>query len=269
MDSLPRTSGIYKITCTPNGKIYIGSAIDLHKRHRDHWSSLRSGKHKNPYLLKAWNKYGESAFTFAIIELVLSSFILEREQFWLDKLRSYDPQRGFNIYHSARSPLGSRHSDEAKTKMSISRKGKPGTPRSAEHKAAISAKNLGSKRTPEQRQRMSELVRARTPLSNDAKMAISAKLSAAAKGKKKSPESIAASAAKRRGLKRTPEYIESMRLRVSKTYTVIDPDGNKYDITNLNAFCRAHNLTTSGMCAVANGRAPSHKRWKCCLKDRE
>ena len=40
-------SGIYKITNTSTGKVYVGSAANLIKRQRSHFSSLKSGSHKN------------------------------------------------------------------------------------------------------------------------------------------------------------------------------------------------------------------------------
>jgi group I intron endonuclease len=94
MDTIPRTSGIYQITCTPTGKIYIGSAANLSHRHHVHMSRLQSHIHENTYLQHAWDKYGADAFEFTVIELVLSSFRLERELYWLDKLQPYDRARG-------------------------------------------------------------------------------------------------------------------------------------------------------------------------------
>ena len=68
-DDIPPTSGIYMITCTTNKKIYIGSTCNLYNRRRDHFSALRQKRHGNPYLQRAWNKYGEQAFTFEVLEL--------------------------------------------------------------------------------------------------------------------------------------------------------------------------------------------------------
>src|SRR6266705_1935061 len=46
-------SGIYQITCTANGKIYIGSAANLHRRQRIHYCELQQNKHYNPHLQNA------------------------------------------------------------------------------------------------------------------------------------------------------------------------------------------------------------------------
>src|SRR5260221_10258416 len=48
LNAIPTTSGIYKITCTVNKKIYIGSSINLRKRKGEHWRELRQNKHNNP-----------------------------------------------------------------------------------------------------------------------------------------------------------------------------------------------------------------------------
>lgn len=61
--------GVYKITNTVDGKVYIGSsAVDIDCRWSTHRALLRTGKHYNRHLQRAWNKYGESVFTFEVVE---------------------------------------------------------------------------------------------------------------------------------------------------------------------------------------------------------
>ena len=48
--SMPRSSGIYQILCHSNGKIYIGSAVDMRARCDHHRLDLRRGEHHNNYL---------------------------------------------------------------------------------------------------------------------------------------------------------------------------------------------------------------------------
>lgn len=62
-------SGIYKITNTYSGKIYIGSSRNVFKRMTEHKSLLRRGAHVNKELQKDWNNYGESVFDFSVAEL--------------------------------------------------------------------------------------------------------------------------------------------------------------------------------------------------------
>ena len=78
------TQGIYKIINVINNKFYVGSAVDFTARKRRHWWALRSQRHANKHLQAAWNKYGEEAFTFVIVEeLELGIDILAAETVWL------------------------------------------------------------------------------------------------------------------------------------------------------------------------------------------
>ena len=63
-------SGIYKLLNSVNDNFYIGSAVDLKRRKARHFSELRNGKHNNRHLQAAWDKYGETAFSFIILEHV-------------------------------------------------------------------------------------------------------------------------------------------------------------------------------------------------------
>jgi group I intron endonuclease len=76
--------GIYKIINVVNNKFYVGSAVDFTKRKRRHWWALRSQRHANKHLQAAWNKYGEDAFKFVIVEdLPVGIDILAAENIWL------------------------------------------------------------------------------------------------------------------------------------------------------------------------------------------
>lgn len=151
MNSLPRTSGIYKITCTANGKIYIGSAVNLHKRWVNHKSALNMGNHRNDYLQKAWKKHGETCFTVEIIELCERSVVIDREQYYLDLLQPYK-ERGFNLATNARlSTLGHVHSPETRAKLGVNK----GRKFSAETRARVSAASKGRPQSEEQRNKIS------------------------------------------------------------------------------------------------------------------
>lgn len=54
-----------------------------------------------------------------------------------------------------------------------------------------------------------------------------------------------------------------------KSYIVTDPSGTIYHTQDINGFCKVHNLTPSGMRAVARGVWPKHKGWTCKVKDNE
>ncbi len=64
--------GVYAIVNLVEGKQYVGSSKDLRRRWRDHWNELQSNKHSNAHLQRAFNKYGEAAFEFRILQEVVS-----------------------------------------------------------------------------------------------------------------------------------------------------------------------------------------------------
>lgn len=74
-------SCIYQILNLVNAKFYIGHSIDYNVRWWEHTRKLKVNKHDNFHLQAAWNKYGEKAFEFIVIELVEFDKILEREQY--------------------------------------------------------------------------------------------------------------------------------------------------------------------------------------------
>lgn len=80
-------SGIYKIENKINGKLYVGSTVNFTRRWWKHRALLRHGKHPNSHLQASWDKYGEDAFSFSIVEQCLNDSLLSREQFYIDKLR--------------------------------------------------------------------------------------------------------------------------------------------------------------------------------------
>lgn len=119
-------SGIYKITNTCNGKFYIGSSVNFTIRKSEHFRDLRNNKHPNRHLQKAFNKYGEESFKFEVIEYVEDkNNLLEREQYWIDRLNVCDRNIGYNIAKVAGKPpsrKGIKLSAEHKNKISETNK---------------------------------------------------------------------------------------------------------------------------------------------------
>jgi group I intron endonuclease len=146
-------SGIYQITCLSNGKIYIGSSVSIEKRWNEHRSDLRRNKHHSQYLQRTWNKYGEESFAFEFIEEVEAELLLEREQHYLDTLRPWERDIGFNSCRIAGNTLGFKHSEESKRKMSKSRKGRKHT---EETKRKMSEAHKGRAFSEETRRKMSD-----------------------------------------------------------------------------------------------------------------
>lgn len=80
-------SCIYQIKNTVNSKIYIGSTKNFKSRKNEHLSSLRSGKHHCIYLQRSYEKYGKNNFIFEILEECDIKCLLEKEIFWIEKLK--------------------------------------------------------------------------------------------------------------------------------------------------------------------------------------
>jgi len=110
---------IYKITNKITNDFYVGSAVNFNNRKWGHISSLRKNKHKNIFVQNSWNKYGEDAFIFEVIEVVdRKENLIIREQHWIDEL-----QPTFNFAKIAGSPLGVKHTEESRKNMSSAHKG--------------------------------------------------------------------------------------------------------------------------------------------------
>ena len=114
------SSGIYEILNPVNGKRYVGSAMNFQHRWTAHLSALRCGRHHNPHLQHAFDKYGEDALVFSVLEEAQEEPLLEREQHYMDMLKSE-----YNIAPIAGNPmLGRHHSLETRGKISEAKKGR-------------------------------------------------------------------------------------------------------------------------------------------------
>jgi group I intron endonuclease len=117
-------SGIYAIRNLLNNRRYVGSTINLATRFPGHRRELRKKIHFNPYLQRAWDKYGEEQFVYEIVERCDKSVLLDREEHWIRELRSYKDEEGYNLCRTPRaSRLGCKASAETLRRMSESMKG--------------------------------------------------------------------------------------------------------------------------------------------------
>lgn len=105
------TCGTYLIFNVVTGKPYVGASVNIERRWRVHKCELRANKHCNPKLQRAWNKYGEMAFSFSILETCERVDLVNCEQLWIN---CYDAvKKGYNILNFARSTQGRKFSPEA------------------------------------------------------------------------------------------------------------------------------------------------------------
>lgn len=120
-------SGIYLIRNVVDGKLYIGSAVDINRRWRRHRFDLNHGKHHNIHLQRAWSEDGENSFEFSIIEVCAPEVLIIREQAWIDYHDVTNHEKGYNLAKNAGSTLGvgigRKHTDETKQKMSNAHRG--------------------------------------------------------------------------------------------------------------------------------------------------
>lgn len=89
--------GIYKIVNIVDGKIYIGSSIEILSRLMQHKYRLRGKRHDNDYLQHAFNKYGENSFLFSIVEECVVEDLIERENYYILKYGANDLKIGYNL----------------------------------------------------------------------------------------------------------------------------------------------------------------------------
>lgn len=73
---------IYVIENKNSDKFYIGRTNDPAARKRGHLSELRRGIHGNPRLQASFNKHGEAAFEFKVVDSAPSDSIHEKEAEW-------------------------------------------------------------------------------------------------------------------------------------------------------------------------------------------
>lgn len=178
-------SGIYAITNTVNGKVYIGATKGFEGRWKDHRRGLRKGVHWNKHLQNAWNRYGEVTFEFGILEYLDDlDELVKAEQFWMDVYRE-EGKELYNFGLAADNPRRGRKcgplSEETKRKLSEALKGRKYGPPSEETKRRIGEANKGNKHclgrvvSKETRRKQSAARRGRKfgPLSEEHKQKIS------------------------------------------------------------------------------------------------
>lgn len=137
--------GIYTITNVVNGNLYIGQTGErFQRRYWHHRWKLRNNQHDNWHLQSAFNKYGEDAFIFEVLEVVDDvSKLDEREIAQIAShpnayniLKGGGGRRGVPMSEHAKQivglknrehMLGRKHTEETKRKMSEARKGQPYT----------------------------------------------------------------------------------------------------------------------------------------------
>lgn len=100
----PRPMGVYQIKNQRNGKIFIGSSMNIPGKFNSHRFQLNFKVHRNKALQEDWDSYGSQAFAFDILETIKAEAITEAdwreavtalEDKWLERLQPYG-ENGYN-----------------------------------------------------------------------------------------------------------------------------------------------------------------------------
>jgi hypothetical protein len=100
----PKTAGVFQVRNTVNGRILLGSSLNLQGPLNAHRFMLTIGSHRNRDLQKEWNEFGGDKFVFEILETVkikdepgfdIKDELTLLEEIWIEKLQPFG-ERGFN-----------------------------------------------------------------------------------------------------------------------------------------------------------------------------
>jgi hypothetical protein len=61
-------AGAFAVRCAPTGQAWVGTTADLTSRQNGVWFTLKLGTHPNRELQAIWNREGEGAFAFEVLE---------------------------------------------------------------------------------------------------------------------------------------------------------------------------------------------------------
>lgn len=193
-------SGIYLIRNRVTGRCYVGSALRLRSRMRMHVQLLNRGIHANCHLQSSWIKHGPESFSLSPILICAPADLLFYEQRAIDTFRA--SVGVYNLAPTAGSQLGFRHTEHARSRMSVMKKGRT---LSGEHRARIGMSLRGHAVSLRHRAVTSARLKG-VPLSESHRE----KLSASHIGRRQKPEHVALRAESNRGKKRTPEQINRL-----------------------------------------------------------
>lgn len=100
-----KPAGVFQIKNIANGKVLLGSSLNLEGPLNSHRFMLKIGSHTNKALQQDWDTFGPDQFAFEILEIVnvqddpnfdLKDELTLLEQIWLERLQPFG-ERGYNI----------------------------------------------------------------------------------------------------------------------------------------------------------------------------
>jgi hypothetical protein len=105
-----KEAGVFCIRNTANGRLLLGSSLNLEGPLNSHRFMLTIGSHRNEALQSDWDRYGPAAFVFEILEKVRSTEdplfnigdeLTLLEEIWIEKLQPFG-EKGYNTGHRIR-----------------------------------------------------------------------------------------------------------------------------------------------------------------------
>lgn len=115
-----KTPGIYVIKNLVSNKMYIGKSINTITRQYEHFYDLRQNKHSNEHLQKSFNKYGEEAFIFGVVDYYPEDELYKMEKYWIEFYNVCEI--GYNIAIPNGVNQGKEWGEEEKIKLSSTMK---------------------------------------------------------------------------------------------------------------------------------------------------
>jgi group I intron endonuclease len=85
INSVP--SGIYKIKNLKTGEFYIGASVKPVRRITEHFTLSKKKDKVSPHLHNSLLEFGKSNFIWGMLEYCPENNLLEREQYWINKLK--------------------------------------------------------------------------------------------------------------------------------------------------------------------------------------
>ena len=100
-----KPAGIFQVKNIANGKVLLGSSLNLEGPLNRHHFMLKIGSHTNKSLQQDWDTFGPEKFVFEILEEVqrktdpafnLKDELTLLEMIWLERLQPFG-ERGYNL----------------------------------------------------------------------------------------------------------------------------------------------------------------------------
>jgi hypothetical protein len=100
-----KPAGVFQVKNLANGKVLLGSSLNLEGSLNKHRFMLKIGSHTNKALQNDWAEFGPEQFVFEILEEVqrkddpnfnLKDELALLEMIWLEKLQPFG-ERGYNV----------------------------------------------------------------------------------------------------------------------------------------------------------------------------